>query len=501
MRFPTSTHHQDVPTAQDAYSGASWRARADALASYLKVGVLLALLLICPALQATLTTVAELAPPPPNHPEPEIHPSSSATLVARVFFSWGHATRNRLYDPRLGRFLERDPAGDTRTPSPYVAFSNNPVNALDPMGLKWLWVSVGTKPGEGFWHWVPAPGEPASPGFIMPPAGGGITTAASAYIPLQYKDTTTGTMTTKETALPTKDPNGVPTDIYVAGDDWFAVDNTKWGPYLKTIPDKTRWKLIREFANGKFAKARKEWIQAINSSPAVLSAKTAGAKSAAQVTADAALVTNSATLNYTVTEAMFDTFEFMLFGPLRDYYINVPPGTKSMPGGTDFNQEKFMIDIENVLGNGDYDNSTTADASRVELADVYPNANPTGGVVLAGNPNQSLGGFTGFDPSVNDNANQIRHTVGYIASGYKNGAGVTRIGAATVNPWGPDVKNGQTGADLGMSMYFDQESKYTYTTKWTLVLTNFPREFALKFMDASTLTRVQTKSHHWTPRP
>ncbi|CAB1057475.1 Fibronectin type III domain protein [Olavius sp. associated proteobacterium Delta 1] len=56
--------------------------------------------------------------------------------------------RKRYYDPQIGRFLSKDPfpgyvqAPQTKNPYPYVA--NNPVNAIDPLGL-----AVGA---PGFWE-------------------------------------------------------------------------------------------------------------------------------------------------------------------------------------------------------------------------------------------------------------------------------------------------------------------------------------------------------------
>ncbi len=40
---------------------------------------------------------------------------------------------NRYYDPKTGRYLQPDPAGDGLNPYPYVG--GNPVNAIDPLGL------------------------------------------------------------------------------------------------------------------------------------------------------------------------------------------------------------------------------------------------------------------------------------------------------------------------------------------------------------------------------
>jgi RHS repeat-associated protein len=51
--------------------------------------------------------------------------------------------RARYYDPATGQFLSMDPlAGVTRAPYSYVA--NNPVNGLDPSGMKPWWKKVAT---------------------------------------------------------------------------------------------------------------------------------------------------------------------------------------------------------------------------------------------------------------------------------------------------------------------------------------------------------------------
>jgi RHS repeat-associated protein len=45
----------------------------------------------------------------------------------------------RYYDPDLGRFLTRDPAGYPNGPNNYLYCSNNPVNQIDPLGLASKW--------------------------------------------------------------------------------------------------------------------------------------------------------------------------------------------------------------------------------------------------------------------------------------------------------------------------------------------------------------------------
>ncbi len=49
---------------------------------------------------------------------------------------------NRYYDPKIGRYLQPDPAGDGLNPYTYVG--GNPVNAIDPLGLC-AWRQVGTR--------------------------------------------------------------------------------------------------------------------------------------------------------------------------------------------------------------------------------------------------------------------------------------------------------------------------------------------------------------------
>lgn len=41
----------------------------------------------------------------------------------------------RMYDPKTGRFLQRDPIGYIDGPNPYTYVRNNPVNWIDPYGL------------------------------------------------------------------------------------------------------------------------------------------------------------------------------------------------------------------------------------------------------------------------------------------------------------------------------------------------------------------------------
>lgn len=41
----------------------------------------------------------------------------------------------RYYDPEAGRFLTRDPLGAAGGSNPYAYADNNPINAIDPLGL------------------------------------------------------------------------------------------------------------------------------------------------------------------------------------------------------------------------------------------------------------------------------------------------------------------------------------------------------------------------------
>ncbi len=56
--------------------------------------------------------------------------------------------RARYYDPRLGRFIQPDPLGLLAGPNPYAYAENNPVNFLDPSGLR-TFVAHGTSTGPG----------------------------------------------------------------------------------------------------------------------------------------------------------------------------------------------------------------------------------------------------------------------------------------------------------------------------------------------------------------
>ncbi len=87
--------------------------------------------------------------------------------------------RNRYYDPEIGRFISLDPVfGDISNPqalNPYVYANNNPVNFIDPLGLKSATAvvyppgavneaGVRSRVGHGFWILEKDDGSFLSPG-------------------------------------------------------------------------------------------------------------------------------------------------------------------------------------------------------------------------------------------------------------------------------------------------------------------------------------------------
>jgi RHS repeat-associated protein len=57
---------------------------------------------------------------------------------------------NRYYDPATGQFLSVDP-DLAETGQPYAFTGDDPLNATDPLGLRWFWVAT---PGHAAtWHW------------------------------------------------------------------------------------------------------------------------------------------------------------------------------------------------------------------------------------------------------------------------------------------------------------------------------------------------------------
>ncbi|MDP2922091.1 MAG: RHS repeat-associated core domain-containing protein [Candidatus Omnitrophota bacterium] len=58
----------------------------------------------------------------------------------------------RYYDPRIGRFITPDPLGMIDGPNMYLYCKNDPVNAIDPLGL---WVALGNREAApGGYHTV-----------------------------------------------------------------------------------------------------------------------------------------------------------------------------------------------------------------------------------------------------------------------------------------------------------------------------------------------------------
>lgn len=63
----------------------------------------------------------------------------------------------RCYDPRLGRYLQPDPIGQTGRLHLYAYLGNSLLNFADPPGL------LLGEAGSAFWSVVVPPAEPASP--------------------------------------------------------------------------------------------------------------------------------------------------------------------------------------------------------------------------------------------------------------------------------------------------------------------------------------------------
>lgn len=79
---------------------------------------------------------------------------------------------NRYYDPKIGRYLQTDPAGDGLNPYAYVG--GNPVNAIDPDGLCALRMVGGT--------------TEMLAGAALIPGTGGLGTAAAIAVILNGMD-------------------------------------------------------------------------------------------------------------------------------------------------------------------------------------------------------------------------------------------------------------------------------------------------------------------------
>ena len=56
--------------------------------------------------------------------------------------------RARYYDPETARFLERDPLGHSEGPNLFHYVDSNPVNRVDPLGLREMGIEGYTVTGE-----------------------------------------------------------------------------------------------------------------------------------------------------------------------------------------------------------------------------------------------------------------------------------------------------------------------------------------------------------------
>ena len=108
---------------------------------------------------------------------PAVEPASPMTRYGYAG-AWGYQSNSalstqhsgllhvgaRYYDPRIGRFLQRDPIGIHGGLNVYAYVGNNPLTFVDPEGLA-------STPGGGF---NPGPGFPRGPGgWLRPGAPGG----------------------------------------------------------------------------------------------------------------------------------------------------------------------------------------------------------------------------------------------------------------------------------------------------------------------------------------
>ena len=83
----------------------------------------------------------------------------------------------RYYDPELGRFIQRDPAGYPDGANNYLYCNNNPINRIDPLGLS---------EGDGFWTRAGRVGKTAgvvalnvAAWAFTGPVGGAVVTSAT----------------------------------------------------------------------------------------------------------------------------------------------------------------------------------------------------------------------------------------------------------------------------------------------------------------------------------
>ena len=88
--------------------------------------------------------------------------------------------RNRVFDPRIGRFTSEDPLGFIDGPNRYVYCSNNPMNLLDPFGLSDIWQQLIDEGDSESYCFVPSAGQPE--GEYLPAIAFGAGAASYAYI-------------------------------------------------------------------------------------------------------------------------------------------------------------------------------------------------------------------------------------------------------------------------------------------------------------------------------
>ncbi|MCK6473194.1 MAG: RHS repeat-associated core domain-containing protein [Planctomycetes bacterium] len=67
-------------------------------------------------------------------------------------FTYTVDSRNRFYDPSIGRFISQDPLGMVDGPNMYNFCGGDPVNRMDPMGTEWVFTKT-NRFGAGYWNW------------------------------------------------------------------------------------------------------------------------------------------------------------------------------------------------------------------------------------------------------------------------------------------------------------------------------------------------------------